>query len=183
MTDNNSPEQPRGISFKQFIDQSTNILTVFGILNALFIYASTIPLKQSTEFLLPSLFILSLVVWFELIVFAIESNNGSIKYEIFYFCACIIELGLIIYFVAAFPELLILVGIMAVFFLYIYGIMRIILATYPKRYLTSHARDRKAFIFIIIIISIILATFPMWLTIKISAPLLKDISFPYQLLK
>jgi hypothetical protein len=65
-----------GIPFKDFLDQSTNLITIFGVLNALSLYSMSLKNEsaQVASFLLPAFFLLGLFVWFELILFAVRSN-------------------------------------------------------------------------------------------------------------
>jgi hypothetical protein len=122
-----------GIQFKDFLDKSTNLITVFGVLNALFIYSVTIDDTVFKSFLLPSFFILSLLCWLEIILFTIRSDNGSIKYDIFYFLSCSIQLGLIWYFIIKFAPLIVLVGLLGVWMGTAFGLGQLFVRMFSKR--------------------------------------------------
>lgn len=56
-------EQPIGTGIKEHIDKNANLYTVFGIMNALTIYASSVP-DYKYKHILPFLFLsLSLLLW------------------------------------------------------------------------------------------------------------------------
>jgi len=46
----------KGIPFKEFLDKTTNLVTLFGVFNALFIYSISLDNEGSAEFLVPSFF-------------------------------------------------------------------------------------------------------------------------------
>ena len=179
--DNN--QDNKGIPFKEFLDKSTNLITIFGIFNALFIYATTITLKTAASFLLPTLFFLSLFVWFELILFALDSSNGSKKYEIFYFCCCTIELGLVVYFSVAFSPLLVMLGIFVLFLVLAYLIMHLLIWLYPKKILILFKKKRKVLTLITVFISFIIAVIIIKLLAPVFAILFKNLPTEYLLPK
>ncbi len=105
-----------GIPFRVFLERSTNLMTIFGILNVLFIFSASIDDTNVKLFLLPSFFLLSVFVWLEIILFTIESSDNSFRYEVFYFLSAVVELGLLWYFAINFYFILVAVGIVAAFF-------------------------------------------------------------------
>ena len=172
-------EKPKKLTFRQFLNESTNLITIFGIFNALLIYSASINYKHVTDFLIPSFLLLSLIVWFELILFAIESNNGSKKYELFYVLICAIELGLIIYFFIEFRELvsvfisiIILLSLTWIFIKFYSGVFK-------KRILKLKEKNIKIFshliTFIAFLTSLIIMIFIMLFIRKILGPLFEDI--------
>ena len=161
--------QNDNLPFKEFLDKSTNLITIFGVLNALFVYATTIDNKTAQSFLLPSFFVLSLLVWLEIIKFALKSNDNSYSYNIFYFLACSIELGLVIYFVSIFSPLLFLVGIFAIWFLLTY-LFSISLVKVLAKWLSKRSkRFQNNFLLLIFTIGLIVSMF----VLKIISPILK----------
>lgn len=128
-------------------------------------------------------FFLSLFVWFELIVFALDSNNGSKKYDIFYFCSCTIELGLIIFFSVAFSPLLYLSGVFILLIGLAYFIMRLFIWLYPKWILKRFKNKRKTLTFLTIIISFIIAAYIMKLSSPLFRLILKNLPEEYMLPK
>ncbi len=175
--------QNDNLPFKQFLDQSTNLITIFGVLNALFVYATTIDNKTAQAFLLPSFFVLSLFVWLEIIKFALKSSDNSYNYDIFYFLACSIELGLIIYFVSIFSPLLFLVGIFAIWFLFTYliamAIVKILASWLSKR----GEKARKNFLLLIFTIALIASMLVLKLISPMVTPLVEKIPMDKSILK
>lgn len=145
----------RGIPFKEFLDKSTNLITIFGVLNALFIYSFGIANKSAAEFLVPSFFILSLLVWLELILFAMDSSDESVKYHVFYILACCIEIGFIIFFIHEFAGILYLFACFGLFFLLIYLISKLLIHVLAKYLIKLSDRKRKYGLFPILLLSII----------------------------
>lgn len=159
----------KGLPFKDFLDKTTNLITVFGIFNALFIYATTIEDSGAAEFLLPTFFLLSILVWIELVLFTVKSNDGSAKYYLFYILISTIGVGLIWFFVKKFAGLIALLIFIGIFFLFIFLFTKIITWTFIKFLAKRKEKNRDNYIYGIIMVSIILAG----LTIKLSSPLIK----------
>lgn len=143
------------LPFKEFLDKSTNLITIFGVLNALFIYSSTIEIGVASEFLLPTFFFLSILVWFEIILFALDSANGNKKYEIFMLLAFCIQLGLLIYFVSIFISLIFWLVFYAIFFAITFGISHLLILLYKKRQNRKIKNDKHG-VFLILLFSIIM---------------------------
>lgn len=157
-------------SFKIFLDKSTNLITVFGVFNALFIYSSTIADNEIKSFLLPSFFLLSMFVWLELIIFALRSSDGSGKYHLFYFLLCLVEIGLVYYFFLLFKELLIFLGVMSIGGLLFYFAARLfvwMLAPYLAR---LKEKVREKVIFFVILFSIIITGVALKIILHYSLP-------------
>lgn len=173
----------KGIPFKEFLDKSTNLITIFGVLNALIIYSATLDNKSAQSFLLPSLFLLSLLTWFELILFALRSSNESIKYEIFYFLACTVQLGLVWYFVTAFSGLVLLVVIFMVWmgltFLVGQGLVRL----FASLMVTRSQQIRKLFVLLIFITSLIISGLLIRICLPLLKPLIDEIPFERSIIK
>ncbi|MCF8453941.1 MAG: hypothetical protein K9G42_12100 [Pedobacter sp.] len=148
-------------SFKDFLDKSTNLITIFGILNALFIYSTTISDKDILPFLAPTFYLLSMLVWLELILFALECNDGSLKYKAFYYLIATIEIGLGYYFIRQFKLLLVELASLGLFFLCIllYGYLMIVILKPIIRRLTD--KQFKIYQFIMIILATILGGITM----------------------
>lgn len=94
-----SKEKSNKLAFREFLDKSTNLITIFGVLNALVIYSSTHSIANASKVLPPCFFILSTWVWLEIIGLAVSSYNNSIKYIFFFLLAILIQIGLVILFV------------------------------------------------------------------------------------
>ncbi|RZJ84951.1 MAG: hypothetical protein EOO20_20595, partial [Chryseobacterium sp.] len=81
------------ISFKQLLDESTNLLSIFGILNAIILFA-TQKQESSTEvldlfgegmqFISISMYLFSILVLIELIHHILRSNIESWKVHVYY---------------------------------------------------------------------------------------------------
>lgn len=160
-----------GISFKDYLDKSTNLVTLFGVFNALFIYSATLDSKDAAEFMLPSFFILSMFVWLELILFTLSSNDGSKKYEFFLFLLCTIEFGLAYYFIVKFSGLLILLALFGIFFIFFFLFMRLLTWLSLTRFVNTKKFKRKSYLFILMITSILLSG----VTMKILFPLVQPV--------
>ncbi|WP_414524170.1 hypothetical protein, partial [Umezakia ovalisporum] len=63
------------VSFKDFLDKTTNLVTLFGVFNALFIFSTTLDTEGPAEFLLSTFLLLSIFVWLELILFTLASSD------------------------------------------------------------------------------------------------------------
>ena len=150
----------QGLPFRIFLEKSTNLMTIFGILNALFIYSASIDDTNVKLFLLPSFFLLSVLVWLELMLMSIESSDNSVRYDIFYFLAAVVELGLIWYFVVNFYYILIAVGIVGVFFGLAYILMLLLIWILPKwilRLIKNKNISTKTTSFIVVMTAICLS--------------------------
>lgn len=113
----NTSETSRGIPFREFLDKSTNLLTIFGIFNALSVYAATIDEQPTFVLVAPVFIVLSIIVWWQVIMLSIDSNNGSKIYEAFILLIGMAQIGLVGYFIITYALLLLLLGALAIFFL------------------------------------------------------------------
>lgn len=113
-------ENKLGIPFKEFLDKSTNLLTIFGIFNALTLFATSIKDLEISTFLGLIFLVLSLFVLWELIMFAIASSDNSKRYEIFIMLLALSELGLIYYIAISYSGFLIILGYFLLIFLYVF---------------------------------------------------------------
>lgn len=113
------------IGFKDFLDKCTNLITLCGIFNALFIYALTIKDSDLDQFLIPSFLILSIFTWYELILFTLKSSDESTKYQIFSFLLLSIQIGLVLLFFKKFPEVFIYSCLVVVFFGLTFWVLKI----------------------------------------------------------
>lgn len=148
----------KGILFRDFLDKTTNLITLFGVFNALFIYSSTIEISVVTDFLLPSFFLLSMLVWLELILLTLSSSDGSFRYIIFYFLFCSVEIGLTYYFIIKFSDLLIQIGIVGIL-LVVIALAYILLKFFTKRLERSNEKQKEIYIYIALIFSVVLSSF------------------------
>lgn len=160
-----------GIPFKDFLNQSTNLITIFGVFNALFIYSTSVADKEISSFLLIPFFILSLLVWFELISFAFNSNDGSKKYELFYFLSCSIQIGLIWFFISEFKLFLSMIGVYGLLMAYVFLIILFFVWVFKKILRRLSDKKFKYVWFILVISSILLAG----LLMELSTPIIKSV--------
>lgn len=161
----------RGLPFKDFLDKTTNLVTLFGVFNALFIYSTTLESQDASQFLLPSFFVLSILVWLELILFTLTSNDGTKKYELFFFLLCSVEIGLVWYFVVKFAGLLIMLGVYGIFLLLVYLLTIALVKILIRPLAKAKEKRRKNSIFLLMLVAMLLSG----LIMKISMPLLKTV--------
>jgi hypothetical protein len=152
------------IEFKDFLDQCTNLATLFGVFNALLIYSFTIQDSDSDQFLIPTFLILSIFVWYELILFTLKSSDGSRKYLIFFGLICSVQIGLILLFIKKFATVLFFLFSFLVFFGVIYILVIIFNWLFfnclPKKWLQKLGEKKlEKSMYIIIFISIIIGGF------------------------
>lgn len=165
----------KGVPFKDFLDKTTNLVTLFGVFNALFIYSTTLESKGAAEFLLPSFFILSIFVWLELILFTLASDDGTRKYELFFFLLCSVEIGLVWYFVVKFGGLLILLAFFGIFFLIVFLLTNVLTKIFLRPLSKTKDKKRKNLIFVLILVSILLSGLILKLSDPLLGPILKKI--------
>jgi hypothetical protein len=170
-TDTDNELSRKGIPFRDFLDKSTNLTTIFGIFNALLMFSASLDNVDAAGFLTPSFLALSIFVWYELILFALHSNDGSRKYEIYYVLLCSIEIGLLWYFICAFAPLLAFFLLFGIFFLLTYIFTILLTKLLAKTIIKLKLVKVERVSFVIILTSVILSG----LVIKISTPLTKPI--------
>jgi hypothetical protein len=167
-------KKKKSIPFKKFLDKSTNLITIFGIFNALFIYSTTlIGLKSdAAQFLLPTFFLLSALIWYELILFTMKSSDGSWKYFMFYFLSASIEVGLLWYFIDTFAGLLFILLVLVIFFLMVFSLSMLFIRILRKPISRLKETARNNVAALIGLISIIILAF----LISIVLPVIKPFS-------
>ena len=154
-------KKDKKFEFKVFLDKSTNLVSLFGIFNALLIYSFSIQDSDTDQFLIPPFLVLSIFVWYELILFTLKSSDGSKKYHIFFCLICMIQIGLIILFVKKFASLLIFLTIPVIGFGLIYAFAMffywLFFKCLPKKWLQKLGEKKlKNAVYIIIFISIMI---------------------------
>lgn len=165
-------KEKKALSFKKFLDKSTNLIAIFGIFNALFIYSGSVENLDASSFLLPTFFILSLLVWYELIRFTLKSSNYSWKYNVFLFLAFSIEIGLIWFFVSAFGTLVYSLLVFGIFILVTYLLGILIIKVFRKPLSRLKKSISLNLTYLIIIISFIASGF----FLKMVAPALRQVA-------
>ncbi len=107
----------KGIPFKEFLDKSTSLFTLFGIFNALLIYTTSINDEIIALFLIIPFFLLTILICYEIIIFAFKSDNNSRKYDFFIHVIIVIEFVLIWYFIRMFIGLIVGLAFVGIIFL------------------------------------------------------------------
>lgn len=115
-------ENPKesSISFRSHIEANTNLLTIFGILNALIIYASQGKTVDNTkldlfnngmQFISIGTYVLSIMVMIEILQNTLIIEDKNWKFSAFYLCigSCTIGIGFV--FLSNFGELIVTLGI------------------------------------------------------------------------
>lgn len=146
-------ENTKELSFRDFLDKSTNLLTIFGVLNALIIYSDSIVKTQIKEFIIIPLFVLSFFVLYELFVFSAITSKEEMKFTIFSFCIASIEIGMVLLFLDSFKWVLFL----ATFFSISYFITKSLSKYRYNKNLSTIRKINTAFPFFIIAISLVIA--------------------------
>jgi hypothetical protein len=113
-------------TFKQFLDDLVGLLTIFGILNAITIFATQIELPKSSkqfgfditgkQLISISMYVLSLLVLVEIILVTLKDARKDIKFQILYFLLCMTTLGIGLIFLTQFKEFFFGLGFIAAFF-------------------------------------------------------------------
>lgn len=152
------------IEFKDFLDKCTNLATLFGIFNALLIYSFTIQDSDTDQFLTPTFLILSIFVWYELILFTMKSSDGSGRYHLFYSLLCMVEIGLILLFIKKFSTLIVSLIFPIICFGIVYIFVRLFYWFFfkcvPKKWLQKLGEKRlEKAVYIIIFLSLITTFF------------------------
>ncbi len=161
----------KGVPFRDFLDKTTNLVTLFGVFNALFIYSTTLDNEGAAGFLLPTFFILSIFIWLELILFTFTSNDGTWRYELFFILLCSVEIGLVWYFIVKFAGLLILLVYFGIFFLLVSLLTKVLTKIFLPTLSKLKDKKEKNSIFFFILIAIVLSG----LILKLSIPPLRPI--------
>ncbi|NHJ87924.1 MAG: hypothetical protein FK734_20845 [Asgard group archaeon] len=93
-------------AIRKHLKKNTPLYTLFGIFNALMIYSTTIEHGSVKEFLVPGFFLLSVLVWIVIFVSALKDAHKSQFHKALYFLLAGILIGLIIFFVSEFKNLI-----------------------------------------------------------------------------
>ncbi len=161
-------EKKKGIPFRKFLNNSSNLFTVFGIFNALFIYSNTIENESAAQFLLPTFYLLSIMVWLEIVILSFKSANGNWRYELFYTLSAMVLLGLSWYFISIFSPLVLSLLVILVYFLLTYLVARLLLYLIRPAVMRLNEKIRNIIAFITVLVSMLL----MSLILKYGIPFL-----------
>ncbi len=163
------------ISFREFIEKTTNLLTVFAVFNALTIYAASLPYKPYSLFLAAIFLLLSLLVCYELVMFTIESKDDSFKYELFYFLISSAQLLMIFFFIRTYALLVAIASGFGVFALYVLILSKLLVKPFVNLFVSMFGKVKakkyyKGFTLVAVNI-IMLISMPLTiLTIRIATP-------------
>lgn len=113
-------------SFKQHLDDLTGLLTIFGVLNAVILFASQV--KQpividpanlnfsGVQFVSISMYLISIMVLVEIIWITLNETQNSFKFQALYFLLCTATLGIGMLFLSEYYPLIYgLLGMIAFF--------------------------------------------------------------------
>lgn len=124
-------------TFKDHLDNLTGLLTIFGILNAVILFAQQV--KQpvvadsinlnpnAVQFISVSMYLISIMVLWEIIWLTLNETQNSFKFQALYFLLCTTTLGIGMLFLSEFfPLISALVGV-AAFFAVAWGVFSLLL--------------------------------------------------------
>jgi len=115
-----SEKEIKKVDFKEFLDKCTNLISLFGVFNALLIYSFSIRDSDLDQFLIPAFLVLSIFVWYELMLFTWKSSDGSRKYHLFWCLISMVQIGLILIFIKKCASLIVFLIYGLIFFGLIY---------------------------------------------------------------
>lgn len=117
--------KPSTITFKQHLNDCTNLLTIFGILNAVILFAAQKQARASEKFdfnfdgmqmISISMYLFSILVLMELIWSTLMADIRSSKVQAMYFLLCSTTVGMGMIFTGQYLSLLLGIGAMCCFF-------------------------------------------------------------------
>ncbi|MGE7776582.1 hypothetical protein ACQKLP_17780 [Chitinophaga sp. NPDC101104] len=162
---------PVAISFKQHLENNTNLLTIFGILNAVILFSSQeIEVKDDKlkfiengmQFISISMYLLSLMVLFEIIRGTIDYASERWEFQFFYFLLCTTTIGVgMLFFQQYWPVL----GGFLFFLAFIGGAIGLsflqfrLLQYMPDRFFPRRKQQRERVIFIFLFIGLFVMYF------------------------
>lgn len=164
-------EKKIGIPFREFLNKATNLITVFGIFNALFIFSTSFQRTNAYQLLGIAFFILSVYLWVEIILMAMECSDTTWRYEIFIMFSVGIAVGLVILFYELFKMQVILITIAGLFFILVFPMIHFAIKLSSKRIAKMNETKRKWTFLILIIVAMCTAI----LILKITSPVLKPV--------
>ena len=128
-------------TFKQHLDDITGLLTIFGILNAVILFASQVKQAGVTypaslnlsgvQFVSISMYLISILVLVEIIWITLDETQNSFKFQVLYFLLCTATLGIGMLFLSEFYPLIYVVIGMLVFFGLVSAIFWLLLRLLP----------------------------------------------------
>jgi len=166
----------QAITFRTHLEDNVNLLTIFGILNALIIFSQqgkdVDPYKldlfnNGMQLVSISMYVLSILVLIELINNSIVSDNKSRKFQTFHLCMLLTTLGIGLIFLDKYFDLLMGLGLAFMILIVagtIAGILGVIKFLIPKRSLLKLEKRNQT----VILIQIMLALMITYFIIKIT---------------
>lgn len=168
------PKESPQKTFKEHLDDLTGLITIFGILNAVTIFASQIKIDNNpnnanvlnldltgVQFVSISMYVLSLVVLWEIIWVTAKEGSGNVKFKLLYFLLCMTALGIGLLFLSQFKDAIYAACVILAFFGLILIISAINLKLFALLITPGNARWVKKNVTnltsILIIISIIMS--------------------------
>jgi hypothetical protein len=167
-----------GIPFREFLGKVTNLITIFGVLNAILLFIPNINDKAVGEILSLCFWILSLMVWWEIIVMGMESNNESLKYSTFFFLSAVIEMALAWYFIKINLEFVAIAVANLVFMLAWGGLGVLCVRIFQKQIIKAGKKRARDLIFLAFVAAGIYLYLLMELLEAITAPQIEKMSPP-----
>ena len=113
-----------------------------------------------------------MLVWLELILFTLSSNDGPAKYTIFYFLFCSVEIGLVYFFIVKFSDLLVQFGVIELLFLLAIAFTYFVTKLGIKWLRKQNEKRRETYIYLMLILGVILSGF----LLKLALPLVKSLT-------
>lgn len=103
-----------------------------------------------------------------------DSNDGTWKYEMFYYFACSIEIGLVWYFISIFASLLFLVVYYGILLLLSFLLVKMSVLLLKKKLFKMKENIRRLVVFFLFFISIIITGSLLKLTKPLITPLINN---------
>ena len=168
------------LTFKEFLNQNTNLLTVFGILNTLAIFAASIQQENEglSHIITFILWLMSLQVWWEVTSSSIDyyeqKNKESWKFRIFTGNAFLLEFFFFIYFVGRYLPFLLIILFASIYFGLVY-ISSLLIAKLSKTYLSRVPHKHiKLATFMVMLLSTVLAVIILKFIGKYTSPYISE---------
>jgi hypothetical protein len=147
-------EPKKGIPFRSFLEKSVNLMVVFGILNSLYIFSTTITENGLYQYFAIPFLALSIFVWVEIILLARESTNNTWRYELFMALSMAVGVGLVFLLFIRFSLALRVVLFLVVLIAITYYISKLVDLLFGRMFPKVRNKRPQAFLFWAIIISI-----------------------------
>ena len=152
-------------SFKKHLEEISTLLILFGVFNAVILFCDQLKTKEKdwVIFISVSMYLLSILVLVEIIIYLLNNAQRNFRYQLLYFLLCMVTIGIGAIFIVENIVLIgVVVGILIIFFflsLFLLGLTHFIALLITRKNAPWFKKHSKAVVTTTLLIGLLMYSY------------------------